>query len=336
MSILKGLKHKSIICLCLSVYIIIVGCHKKEMSDIERFILEGATNHFTWENDRNVAWMECGDPDGFPVFFAHGCPGSRLEIIYLDEKARQYGFRILVFERPGFGESDYLEGYPLLSFARDLERVADDLSIQKFGLMGWSSGGPPVLAAAFHLPERVEFVFSISGYTDFGIYDNAKDLMTEYRLYGPKISENRPRLFNRVLKAVRWADENLPNFYFKVAKDDMSPPDRMILDDQSVADLFMSDQRESMRSGTKGVLQDLKTQWEPWDFDIKKIKVPAHIFQGKQDSFVPWQFAEHLAENISGSKLHMYDNRGHLFVLHPEYQDEFFQLALKIIGNKKK
>jgi len=304
-----------------------------QATDLERFAVEEESETFIWDNNRNVSWMECGDPKGFPVFFAHGCPGSRLEIIFLDEKARQYGFRIIVFERPGFGRSDLIKGYPLLAFARDLEKMADALKIEKFGLIGWSSGGPPVLAAAHHMSERAAFVFSLSGYTDFGKFEDAKNLMAEHNLYGPKLFETSPKLFNRVVKMVRWTDIHLPNFYFKLAKEEMSLPDRKILQDPQVAALFIRNQEEAMVAGARQIFQDLITQWEPWDFDIKQITVPAYIFQGRRDSFVPWQFAQHLADNIPAAELHLYEDKGHLFILAPDFQEELFRLAKKAVKN---
>ncbi len=316
--------------------IFMAGGLSNQTTDFEQFAVEEATQTFIWDNNRKVCWMECGDPKGFPVFFAHGCPGSRLEIIFLDKKAWQHGFRVIVFERPGFGRSDLIKGYPLLSFARDLERMADALKIEKFGLIGWSSGGPPVLAAAYHLPKRAVFVFSLSGYTDFGKFEDAKDLMAEHNLYGPKLFENSPRLFKRVLKMVRWADIHLPNFYFKMAKEEMSLPDRRILNDPQVAALFIRDQEEAMVSGAREIFQDLTTQWEPWDFDVKQIKVPAYIFQGKQDSFVPWQFAQHLADTLSDARLYLYEDRAHMFILESSFQDELFCLAKEAVKHSLK
>jgi len=310
--------------------VFIGGCSSAITPDLELFLTDEASKTFLWDDTRTVSWMECGDPKGFPVFFAHGCPGSRLEGIFLDEKARKHGFRIIVFERPGFGRSDYIDGYPLLSFAKDLERMADALKIEKFGLIGWSSGGPPVLAAAYHMPERAAFVFSVSGYTDFGKFKDAKDLMAEYKLYGPDISENRPRLFNRIVDMVSWTDSHLPNFYFKMAKAEMCLPDRKILENKHVADLFIRDQQESMTAGTRGVLQDLTTQWSAWEFDLKQIRVPAYIFQGKLDTFVPWQFAQHLGDNIPGAQLNLYEDRGHLYILDQRAQEELFRLAKKL------
>jgi|GEM_PF-197601 len=294
---------------------------------------EAASRCLTWENGRKVAWMECGDPDGFPVFFAHGNPGSRLELMFFHQKAAQYGFRLIVFDRPGFGNSDYIEGYPLLAFAADLARLADELGIQRFGLIGWSSGGPPVLAAARRMPERVRFVFSIAGYTNFGEYEDANELMAEYHLYGPELAENRYRLFNGIVKVLRWTDLHLPNFYLKMARGDMKAADRRILDDRKIADLFVRDQQEGLAAGSRGAIQDLETQWAPWEFRLEEIRVPVHVFQGKQDVFVPWEFAGHIAATVPDGTLHLYDDRGHLFPLWPACQDELFTLARSLIEN---
>lgn len=279
---------------------------------------------------RHISWMTCGDPEGFPVFFAHGCPGSRLEILFLEKSARKYGFRLIVFDRPGFGRSDFVDDYGLGSFAEDLKVLADSLNIETFGLMGWSSGGPPVLSAAFHMPERAAFVISISGYTDFGKFEDAKHLMAEHRLYGPLLSENMPRLFDRMVDIVGWTDQHLPNFYLKLAKGEMSPPDRTLLSDSHAADLFIRDQKEAAASGTDGIIQDLTVQWGPWEFDMARIKAPTVIFQGKQDSFVPWQFARHLSDSIPRAVLHLYEDKGHLLILDPAVRDDLFRQAEKL------
>jgi len=312
------------------------GCQLFKSQDIKSrdckmLIEKSAPSYSIWENNRKVAWLDAGDPFGFPVFYAHGSPGCRLEVLFLDEKAKQYGLRLIVFDRPGLGKSDYIEGYPLLSFAKDLERLANEKGIKEFGLIGWSSGGPPVLASAYHMPERVRFVFSISGYTNFGEYDDSRQLMAQYHLYGPELSENRHWLLDRFVEIVRWMYLYLPDFSLKWDKEYLKDADRWILNDPDIANIFICVQEEALTAGTKGVIQDLETEWEAWEFSLKEIKVPVHIFQGKQDVLVPWQFAEHLAGNIPNASLHMYENRGHFFSLWPEYQDELFELARSLI-----
>ncbi|PIP41922.1 MAG: alpha/beta hydrolase [Desulfobacterales bacterium CG23_combo_of_CG06-09_8_20_14_all_51_8] len=298
-------------------------------------IEEGETRIFA-RGSRKLAWMASGDPAGFPVFFAHGCPGSRLEVAFLADQARNQGFRIIGFDRPGFGRSDFVDGYGLRSFAEDLNALADDLDIKKFGLIGWSSGGPPVLSTAFHMPERAVFVFSLSGYTDFGKFEDAKQLMADYNLYGPALSDHFPRLFDRMLQVMDWTDRHLPNFYLKLAKEEMRAPDRRILDDPETAEHFLRDQIEAMVSGSDGVIQDLNTEWAPWDFDLAQIKIPAAVFQGEQDVFVPWQFARHLSENMPHAALKLYEDKGHLLILDPSVQDNLFRLAKKAVKNAVK
>ncbi len=287
--------------------------------------------HFSEWGDRKVAWLERGDVNGFPVFYAHGNPGSRLELLFLDEKALEYGIRLIVLDRPGLGQSDYVSDYDLLDFASDIEKLADEKGIEQFGLIGWSSGGPPILATAHQLPKRVKFAISVSGYTNFGEFDEARELMKSYDLRGPELSEKRPRLFNQAVKLVRWTDLQLPNFYMKMAEAEMPAADRTILEDKQIAELFIRNQQEALKQGAEGAIQDLEVQWAPWSFSLKDINVPVYIYQGKKDTFVPWKFGQHLAKTIPGASLMLMPDAGHLMPLDPVFQDELFTMVLRHI-----
>ncbi len=293
--------------------------------------IDNGIAHYSEWNGRKVAWLERGDVNGFPVFYAHGNPGSRLELLFLDQKAQQYGIRLIVLDRPGLGQSDYIPEYGLLDFASDIERLADEKGIEEFGLIGWSSGGPPVLATAYQLPERVRFAISVSGYTDFGEFDQAQQLMSNYDLRGPELSAKRPTLFNRAVELVRWTDLKLPHFYMKMAEAEMPEPDRAILQDKQTAELFMRNQQEALKQGVEGTIQDLEVQWAPWPFSLKDISVPVYIYQGQKDTFVPWPFAEHMARTIPNATLTLKPDSGHLMPLDPIFQDEIFKVVLNYV-----
>ena len=108
-----------------------------------------------------LAVAEAGDPNGFPVFYAHGNPGSRLELALLDQDARHSGYRLISFDRPGIGRSPYLAPYSLRDFADDTAALADMFGIKRFGLIGWSSGGPPVIATSYYYPQDRSITDSI-------------------------------------------------------------------------------------------------------------------------------------------------------------------------------
>jgi pimeloyl-ACP methyl ester carboxylesterase len=57
---------------------------------------------------RRLGLAEVGDPEGAPVLYFHGVPGSRLDFTSerYDEALRAVGVRLIAADRPGFGLSD--------------------------------------------------------------------------------------------------------------------------------------------------------------------------------------------------------------------------------------
>ena len=62
--------------------------------------MDDGTKYHTLKDGRILAYKEYGQAGGHPVFYAHGGPGSRLEGAIFDEKAAEYGFRLIATDRP--------------------------------------------------------------------------------------------------------------------------------------------------------------------------------------------------------------------------------------------
>ena len=58
---------------------------------------------------RTLAYAETGEPDGAPVFYFHGIPGSRLDFHQPFNRPALdgAGVRIIGIDRPGYGGSDF-------------------------------------------------------------------------------------------------------------------------------------------------------------------------------------------------------------------------------------
>lgn len=103
----------------------------------------------TRPDGRTLAYEEYGDPDGPPVVFCHGTPGSRLSGGVFDDQP----LRVVALDRPGIGGSDPApRGYPdpgrtLRAWRDDVEAVTRALGIGSFGVLGFSGGTPFALAA---------------------------------------------------------------------------------------------------------------------------------------------------------------------------------------------
>jgi pimeloyl-ACP methyl ester carboxylesterase len=85
---------------------------------------------FRLENGRLVGYAVYGDPDGRPVFYFHGFPGSRLEARLADQVAARLGIRLIALDRPGFGLSDFNPRRTILEWPDD---------VVKKWLMRWES-----------------------------------------------------------------------------------------------------------------------------------------------------------------------------------------------------
>jgi len=112
---------------------------------------------------RQLAYIECGDPVGEPVFHFHGHPGSRLEALIASDAATRAGVRLIGVDRPGMGRSDFKPRRRLLEWADDIAALADALAIDKFAVEGTSGGGPYTAACAFKLADRITACGIVAG-----------------------------------------------------------------------------------------------------------------------------------------------------------------------------
>ncbi len=101
---------------------------------------------------RKLSYAEYGDSQGVPVFFFHGFPGSRFDGEYSGQAAAEMGIRLIAPDRPGMGHSDFQPNRRLLDWPADVGRLADTLGLDKFGVLGYSGGGPHALACAVRIP----------------------------------------------------------------------------------------------------------------------------------------------------------------------------------------
>src|SRR5688500_3443918 len=128
-------------------------------------------------NHRRFGIHQYGIEQGFPVFYFHGFPGSRLDGVSLnfDNQAKNANCRVIAVDRPGVGFSDYVDDRKLLDYADDVIRIADNLNINNFSVAGFSGGGPYALSVAFTVPERVQSVAFMSGMGPMDFRECKKD-----------------------------------------------------------------------------------------------------------------------------------------------------------------
>lgn len=114
---------------------------------------------------RKICHAEFGCPDGMPIIFLHGWPGSCLDAAFFHASAAKHNLRLISPDRPGCGKSDAKPGRTLLEYPDDLVELAAHLDIREFGVLGVSGGGPYAMACAYVLPpgEKCKVVSNVTG-----------------------------------------------------------------------------------------------------------------------------------------------------------------------------
>jgi len=88
---------------------------------------------------RNLSYFIVGE--GKPVFYFHGLPTSRLDMLFLLKKISSTHLQMIGVDRPGFGLSTFAPNRRVSDFAADIGFLANHLGIDKFALLGVSGGG---------------------------------------------------------------------------------------------------------------------------------------------------------------------------------------------------
>jgi proline iminopeptidase len=120
--------------------------------------IEPYVNHtFAVDPPHKLHVEECGNPNGIPVVFLHGGPGSGCESYhrrFFDPER----YRIVLFDQRGCGRSTphaELAGNTTQALVSDIELIRERLGIEKWLVFGGSWGSTLALAYAETHPERV-------------------------------------------------------------------------------------------------------------------------------------------------------------------------------------
>ena len=112
---------------------------------------------------------------GSPIVLIHGWPLSSASWEYQLAALPAQGFRVVAYDRRGFGQSDKpWHGYDYNSFADDLKAVLDGLDLKDVTLAGFSMGGGEVARyMSRHSGARVKRVAFIAAVTPYLLKDDS-------------------------------------------------------------------------------------------------------------------------------------------------------------------
>jgi pimeloyl-ACP methyl ester carboxylesterase len=260
------------------------------------------------KDGRMLGYGEYGAPEGKPVFYFHGHPGSRLEWQTFDDDdiAAELKARIIAIDRPGTGLSDFKRGRKLLDWPDDVIELADALQVDRFAVLGTSGGGPYAAACAFKIPKRLTATAIVSGMGPAEA-PGTKDGLSW--TFAGKSSVIR-RLF---LMMMSMGLRKRPDKFISRMKEETKGPDGvMILDKPELPKKIIEfSMLEALRSGIAGVHYEARLYTRPWGFRLQDITAEVHLWHGEQDDNVLVSVGHHVADAIPKCHAKFIENEGH-------------------------
>lgn len=265
------------------------------------------------EDGRTLACRRLGAGEGPLVVYLHGAPSSRRDVDWVDSRAAERGVRLVSFDRPGYGGSDYAD-YDFSTVASDVAAVADDAGADQFHVIGLSAGAPYALATAALQPVRVISVCATGGNAPFAPEHPWWDHLSEDEHRGVQLIGIDDAEASRILAeadrpfmdALDEDDAGLLAFWRNIC----APPDQRMLD-SGFGRLLVTTVRESLRQGQRGWARDNVVRMGQWSFDLAEVRCPALVWYGDADD---WRPGEWLVERLPHGTLRRVPGQGHFSV----------------------
>lgn len=269
---------------------------------------------------RTLEVVVSGPENGFPLVYHHGTPSGVAPFPTLERPAAERNLRVIAYSRPGYGDSTPHPGGPTAATvaddARDTATILDHLGLGEFVTLGWSGGGPRSLACAGVLPDRCLAAACCVGLAPPSEYDDdivagmAPENVAEFGA-----AYDGPEALERFLST--------QTGYFSVTAEQVAqelgglapPVDRAALDGGEIAEHLAASFRAAGRQGIVGWRDDDLTMIRPWGFDLGQITVPVAVWQGTEDTMVPFAHAEWLATHVKGARPQLVEGEGHLSLM---------------------
>jgi pimeloyl-ACP methyl ester carboxylesterase len=249
---------------------------------------------------RTLRTHDTGGPTDSPVIvWHHGTPQTGVLYEPLLGLARERGIRLVSYARPGYGGSTPQPGRTIGSAGPDMAQVADALGLDRFAVMGSSSGGSHALACAALLPDRVTGVACFAAIAPFtGDDDWFAGMANDGAL--------RAAVAGRDARA-RYGEQN-----------EFDPTTFTAADFAALSGAWEQmgvDAGRAEQDGPDGQVDDDVALVMPWGVDLAAIVAPALLVQGEQDRVAPRSHAEQLARSLTESELWLRADDGHISVL---------------------
>jgi pimeloyl-ACP methyl ester carboxylesterase len=218
--------------------------------------------------------VEDSGGSGRPVVLIHGWPLSAQAWEPQVSALRSAGYRVVAYDRRGFGRSDKPEsGYSYDTLADDLQRVMDQCGLQDVTLVGFSMGGGEVARyVGRHGESRLHSVVFAAAVTPCLMKsgNNPDGPLT------PEKAQQKKQAFGQDRDA----------YFEQFTRDFFSAQGELKVTESQRAEAIALCQQSAQHAALACMDSFATTDFRK---DLKKVKVPTLVIHGEADAIVPFE-----------------------------------------------
>jgi pimeloyl-ACP methyl ester carboxylesterase/DNA-binding CsgD family transcriptional regulator len=298
------------------------------------------TKFITLQDGRKLSYLDYQSPsknkvsdNTQPVILVlHNVMGSAFEIPPdSDQVIRDHGLRIIIPERPGYGDSDPKPTRNHQDFCQDIKTLLNTLKIDKVNVIAHSIGGAYALALAEFLPDRIVRIAMV----------NAVARLEDMRQAKPV-----PLLINAVLQSIRFAPflmelilkmmigKDIEEFYeqqltYIRPTVEGRAADINLLSRRNYREYSILNLKQSVKQGVSTWADELTLSFSEWDFKVTNTKIEYQFWHGDQDDVISIHAAKRLAHHVNTIKFNHIKNETHFL-----FSRHFNQVVAQLVGAK--
>lgn len=274
-------------------------------------------------DSRTLSYAEYGSPTGYPLFYLHGYPSSRLEGSILHKAALKRNIRVLAPDRPGFGRSTYDPSYTILGYVEDVRELAKQLGIGRFAVLGLSGGGPYALAFAREMSKEEGLsAVGVACGSPYWVEGGFKDMPWWSRIaywfarYTPPVGVLLVEgmvVVARWVSEMGWAKRAMEQALEKERQKEREQGKRGADEEeeltiQQAREEVMRMSFEGLRQGGRPTVRECWLFTSDWGFRLKDVEYDKVIlWHGSKDVNAPFSAAQYIVKALPHGELREYD-----------------------------
>ncbi len=258
----------------------------------------------TLKSGHAITYREYGPRDGRALIVFHNTYGSRLMIPNnYSQICKKTNRRVIIIDRPGYGQTDYIKGHPG-QWPERLNEVIDQLKIKEYDILAAVLGCPLALHFASKADARLKRLILSSPF----LMNTEEDTKHLLGILAPAqmLVKGSVRFARQVYELwLKSVSLNLDTHYRNMIESGVGSAEKELFQREGTIDLIVDTFREASDKTLNGLSNEMVFCLTPCNIDLSQIKIPVDLWWGTEDLRFTREGVENIAAQLPNSTLHI-------------------------------